>query len=44
MSSVWKKDKSIYRKLNKDLANIEDIKQLVKATGSVDANYIEQRN
>ena len=29
------------RKLKKDLANIEDIKQLVKASGSVGANYIE---
>ena len=29
------------RKLNKDLANIEDIKQLVKSSGSVGANYIE---
>ena len=29
------------RKLNKDLASIEDIKQLVKSSGSVGANYIE---
>jgi len=29
------------RKLKKDLANIEDIKQLIKASGSVGANYIE---
>ncbi len=28
-------------KLPKDIANIEDIKQLVKASGSVGANYIE---
>lgn len=29
------------RKLNKDLANIEDIKQLVNSSGSVGASYIE---
>lgn len=27
------------RQLPKDIANIEDIKQLVKASGSVGANY-----
>lgn len=29
------------RKLKKDIANIEDIKQLIKSSGSVGANYIE---
>ena len=29
------------KKLNKTIANIEDSKQLVKASGSVGANYIE---
>jgi len=29
------------KKLNKSIANIEDGKQLVKASGSVGANYIE---
>lgn len=29
------------RKVKLDLANIEDIKQLVRASGSVGANYIE---
>jgi len=29
------------RKLKKDVENIEDIKQLVRACGSVGANYIE---
>ena len=29
------------KKLTKTIANIEDIKQLVKASGSVGANYIE---
>jgi four helix bundle protein len=29
------------RQLNKNLANIEDGKQLIKASGSVGANYIE---
>ena len=29
------------KKLSKTLANIEDIKQLVKSSGSVGANYIE---
>jgi|SRR6185436_7405672 len=29
------------RRIKKDLANIEDIKQLVRASGSVGANYIE---
>ncbi len=29
------------KKLSKTLSNIEDIKQLVKASGSIGANYIE---
>lgn len=29
------------RKLKKDVENIEDIRQLVRASGSVGANYIE---
>ena len=29
------------RKIKKDLVNFEDIKQLVRASGSVGANYIE---
>lgn len=29
------------RKLRKDVGNIEDAKQLVRASGSVGANYIE---
>lgn len=36
-----KRVRGYFRKLNKDLANIEDIKQLVKSSGSVGANYIE---
>ena len=36
-----KRVRAYCRKLKKDLANIEDIKQLVKASGSVGANYIE---
>ena len=36
-----KRIRAYCRKLKKDLANIEDIKQLVKASGSVGANYIE---
>ena len=36
-----KKVRSFVKKLNKTLANIEDSKQLVKASGSVGANYIE---
>ncbi len=35
------KVRSFVKKLNKTLANIEDSKQLVKASGSVGANYIE---
>jgi len=31
----------LVKKLSKSLSNIEDIKQLVKASGSVGANYIE---
>jgi four helix bundle protein len=33
--------RSFVRKLNKTIANVEDGKQLVKASGSVGANYIE---
>lgn len=33
--------RTLVRALPKDLANIEDCKQLVKASGSVAANYIE---
>jgi four helix bundle protein len=29
------------RKLKMDVANIEDVKQLIRASGSVGANYIE---
>lgn len=29
------------RKVKKDIGNFEDIKQLVRASGSVGANYIE---
>jgi four helix bundle protein len=36
-----KKVRTFVKKLNKTLANIEDSKQLVKASGSVGANYIE---
>jgi four helix bundle protein len=36
-----KKVRSFTRKLKKDTENIEDIKQLVRASGSVGANYIE---
>jgi len=36
-----KRVRAFCRKLKKDVANIEDIKQLVKARGSVGANYIE---
>lgn len=36
-----KKVRSFVKKLNKTLANIEDSKQLVKASGSVGGNYIE---
>ena len=36
-----KKVRNFVKKLNKTLANIEDSKQLVKASGSVGANYIE---
>jgi four helix bundle protein len=36
-----KKVRTFAKKLNKTLANIEDSKQLVKASGSVGANYIE---
>lgn len=33
--------RAFVKKLRKTLANIEDIKQLIKASGSVGANYIE---
>lgn len=36
-----KRIRSFTRKLKKDTENIEDIKQLVRASGSVGANYIE---
>ena len=36
-----KKVRAFVKKLPKTLSNIEDIKQLTKASGSVGANYIE---
>jgi len=36
-----KRVRAFVRKLPKTIANIEDIKQLVRASGSVGANYIE---
>jgi four helix bundle protein len=33
--------RAFVKKLNKTIANIEDARQLVKASGSVGANYIE---
>ena len=36
-----KKVRAFIKKLPKTLANIEDSKQLIKASGSVGANYIE---
>ena len=36
-----KKVRAFVKKLPKTLANIEDIRQLIKASGSVGANYIE---
>ncbi len=36
-----KKVRAFVKKLRKTLANIEDGKQLIKASGSVGANYIE---
>jgi len=36
-----KEVRQFVRKLNKDIANFEDGKQLIKASGSVGANYIE---
>ncbi len=36
-----KKVRSFCRKLRKDAGNIEDAKQLIRASGSVGANYIE---
>jgi four helix bundle protein len=39
---AYSKDVRVFvRKLPKTVANIEDIRQLVKASGSVGANYIE---
>ena len=36
-----KRTRSFVKKLDKRIANIEDCKQLIKASGSVGANYIE---
>ena len=36
-----KRVRAFVKKLRKTIANIEDIKQLIKASGSVGANYIE---
>jgi four helix bundle protein len=36
-----KRVRGFCRKVKKDLVNFEDIKQLVRASGSVGANYIE---
>lgn len=36
-----KRVRSFTRKLKKDTENLEDIKQVVRASGSVGANYIE---
>lgn len=36
-----KRIRSFTRKLKRDTENLEDIKQLVRASGSVGANYIE---
>jgi four helix bundle protein len=36
-----KRTRSFTRRLKRDLENIEDIKQLVRSSGSVGANYIE---
>jgi four helix bundle protein len=36
-----RKARTFCRKLKRDIENIEDIKQLVRASGSVGANYIE---
>jgi len=36
-----KRVRGFVKKLPKTIANIEDIKQLVRASGSVGANYIE---
>lgn len=33
--------RTLIRKLKKDIANIEDSKQVVRSSGSVSANYIE---
>ena len=36
-----KRIRSFVKKLNKNIANTEDCKQLIRASGSVGANYIE---
>ena len=36
-----KRLRAFTRKLKKDIENLEDIRQLVRASGSVGANYIE---
>ncbi len=36
-----KRVRSLVRKLNKSITNIEDCKQLIRASGSIGANYIE---
>jgi four helix bundle protein len=36
-----KKVRAFVKSLHKTLGNIEDVKQLIKASGSVGANYIE---
>ena len=36
-----KRVRSFIKKLPKSIANLEDVKQLVRASGSVGANYIE---
>lgn len=36
-----KKVRDFCRRIKKDIANVEDIKQLVRSSGSVGANYIE---
>ena len=40
-SAFAKRVRAFVKKLTKTIANIEDGKQLVKASGSVGANYIE---
>lgn len=41
MSSIRENVRRFCRKLKFDAANVGDIKQLVRASGSVGANYIE---